>query len=324
MNSEIYYLVEHLRGCVLEMTYVLAAAARHLSQITGGEVVAVLLSQEEPESVKDLPADRVLCVEHPQLAEFTSEAYLQVLAALIKDNPPRAFLLGHTSIGMDLASGLSARLGIPVVSQCKSFTAAEDRPVFISQIYGGRILVEGRLPYPTALVTMIPGGYKPEPGSYQPAASVTKLTGVTIAAPRVNLVQYIEPEITDIDLTKEEILVAVGRGLQNQTDLELVEEFARALHGVVCASRPIVDLGWLPTTRLVGKSGKSVKPKLYLALGISGAPEHVEGITNSEMIIAINTDPNAPIFGIARYGGVVDMYAFMEAAIKQMQGIGAG
>ena len=117
------------------------------------------------------------------------------------------------------------------------------------------------------------------------------------------------------DITKESILVAVGRGIQNEDDLDLVDEVAEALGGAVCASRPIVDQGWLATSRLVGKSGQQVKAKLYLALGISGAPEHVEGISGSEIIIAINNDPTAPIFNIAKYGAEVDLYDFVDAFI---------
>ena len=131
--------------------------------------------------------------------------------------------------------------------------------------------------------------------------------------------QYIEPEAGDVDISKEPILISVGRGVQTEDNIELAEELADALGGVVCASRPVVDQGWLSTTRLVGKSGMQVKPKLYLALGISGAPEHVEAITGSEMIIAINTDPAAPIFDVAQYGAEVDMLDLMETLIEQIE-----
>jgi electron transfer flavoprotein alpha subunit len=136
---------------------------------------------------------------------------------------------------------------------------------------------------------------------------------------RVTLAQYIEPEAGDVDISKEPILISVGRGIQNEDNIELAEELATALGGVVCSSRPVVDQGWLPTSRMVGKSGQSVKPKLYVAMGISGAPEHVEAITDSEMIIAINTDPNAPIFDIAQYGAEVDMTDLMEVLTELVE-----
>jgi electron transfer flavoprotein alpha subunit len=125
---------------------------------------------------------------------------------------------------------------------------------------------------------------------------------------RVTLKQYLVPDTSDVDISKEPLLIAVGRGIQTQDNISLAEELAEALGGVVCASRPVVDQGWLPTSRLVGKSGKAVKPKIYLMIGISGAPEHTEAITGSEVIIAINIDPAAPIFNIAKYGANVDLF----------------
>jgi electron transfer flavoprotein alpha subunit len=136
---------------------------------------------------------------------------------------------------------------------------------------------------------------------------------------RVELTNYIEPEEGDVDIASESILIAVGRGIQTEDNIELADELAELLNGAVCASRPVVDQGWLPTSRLVGKSGKSVKPKLYLAMGISGAPEHVEGISESETIIAINTDPAAPIFDVAKYGAEIDMLDLMEVMIEQLE-----
>ncbi|MGC8880154.1 MAG: electron transfer flavoprotein subunit alpha/FixB family protein, partial [Anaerolineae bacterium] len=131
--------------------------------------------------------------------------------------------------------------------------------------------------------------------------------------------QYIEPESGDVDISKEAVLVSVGRGIQNADNIEMVQELAAALGGVVSASRPVVDQGWLPTTRLVGKSGKRVKPRLYLALGISGAPEHAEAITDSQTIIAVNTDASAPIFDIARYGTTLDLFDLVPALTEKVR-----
>jgi electron transfer flavoprotein alpha subunit len=136
---------------------------------------------------------------------------------------------------------------------------------------------------------------------------------------RVTLKQYIEPEAGDVDISKEPILVSVGRGIQNQDNITLAEELARALGGAVSASRPVVDQGWMSTSRLVGKSGKKVKPKVYITLGISGAPEHAEAIMDSETIIAINTDPAAPIFDIARYGAAIDMFDLFDVLIAKVK-----
>jgi len=316
MNQDIYVVVEHLRGQVADITYVMLAAARVLAKGTGGSVMAVLLGHDAQGLAGDLAADRVLYVDHPALAEFTSDAYLNALSALIGENEPRAALLGHTSIGMDVASGLSARLGLPLVSQC--LNVSEDGK-FVSQICGGKIRAEGDLPEPTALMTVVPGGYKPEEGRGAAAPEVTRVAAPALEGLRVTLAGYVEPEAGDVDISKEPILISVGRGIQNADNIELAQELAEAIGGVVCSSRPVVDQGWLPTSRMVGKSGHKVKPKLYLAMGISGAPEHVEAITDSELIIAINTDPNAPIYDIAKYGAEVDMTDLMEVLTEHIR-----
>ena len=320
MNQDIFVIIEHLQGKISDTSYVMLAAARQLSQSTGGNVTAVILGHKSEGLASQLAADKVLYMEHPALAEFTSAAYISALAGLIQENAPRAVLFGHSSIGMDVASGLSAKLGVPVVSSCRNFTTDGK---FVSQICGGKIMVEGNLPGPTALVTMVPGGYKAEQGQSAQAPAVTSVPAPTFEGLRVTLKQYIEPDTSDVDITKEKMLVSVGRGIQNKDNIELANELAGALGCAVSASRPVVDQGWMPTTRLVGKSGKRVKPKIYLALGISGAPEHVEGMSDSDVIIAINTDPNAPIFNVAKYGAVVDLLdlaPLLTEKVKQAKG----
>jgi electron transfer flavoprotein alpha subunit len=237
-----------------------------------------------------------------------------VLEAEINEEQPHAVLFGHTTIGMDVAGGLSARLGLPLVSQVQHF----DDLNFVSQICGGKIMAEGTLPETTALVTMVPGGYKLEDGQ-GPTPSVLEKQAPSLEGMRVRLSHFIEPKVSDLDITREPVLVSVGRGLQNEGDLETVERLAVDLHGAVSASRPLVDKGWLSTSRLVGKSGKAVKPKMYLALGISGAPEHSEAITGSDLIVAVNTDPDAPIFDIAQYGVEMDMMELLPALLEKLE-----
>jgi len=320
MSQDIFVIVEHLRGQVSEISYVMLAGARQLSKSTGGNVMAVLLGQNAQALANNLAADKVLYVDHPALAEFTSHAYELALVGLIKENSPRAVLFGHSSIGMDVVGGVSVKLGVPIVSSCRSFSADGK---YVSQICGGKIMVEGELPSTTTLITMVPGGYKAEEGKSSQVPALTIVPAPAMDGLRVSVKQYIEPDTSDVDITKEPILVAVGRGIQNKDNIELANELARALAGAVCASRPVVDQGWMPTTRLVGKSGKQVKPKIYLALGISGAPEHVEGMGDSGAIIAINTDPNAPIFNIAKYGAnvdLLDLVPILTEKVKQVKG----
>jgi len=320
MSQDIFVLIEHLRGGVADISYVMLAAARTLAQASGGQVVAVLLGKDAQKLAGNLAADKVLYADHPALAEFTSEAYQLTLAKLIAEQSPRAVLFGHTTIGADVAGGLSAKLSLPLVSSCVNFTSDAK---FISQVCGGKIMAEGELPSPAALVTMIPGRYKSEQGQSAQAPALESFAPPALDNLRVTLKQYVEPEAGDVDIAKESLLIAVGRGIQNKDNIELADELAAAMGAAVCASRPVVDQGWLPTSRLVGKSGKRVKPRVYLALGISGAPEHVEGMGESDVIVAVNTDPNAPIFNVAKYGTTLDLLELvpqLTEKVKQAKG----
>ncbi len=316
MSHDIYVIVEHLRGQVADISYVMLAAARELAQGAGGNVTAVLLGHNAQGLAKNLAADQVLYLDHAALADFTSDAYQKALSSLIREKQPRAVLFGSTSIGADVASTLSVRLGLPLVSSCRKFTLDGK---FVSQICGGKIMAEGEIPAPIALVTMIPGGYSAEQGQSTHPPTVTQVEVPALESLRVTLAKYLEPETGDLDISKEQLLIAVGRGIQNQDNISLAEDLAKVMGGVVCGSRPVIDQGWLAASRLVGKSGKHVKPKIYLAMGISGAPEHVEAITDSDTIIAINTDPAAPIFNIAKYGAVADIFDLIPSLTERLK-----
>ncbi len=316
MNPDIFVVIEHLRGQVTDMSCVMLGAARALAQATGGRVVAVLLGHGAQGLAANLAAGEVLYIDHPALAEFTSDAYQKVLTHLIGEKQPRAVILGNTSIGADVASILSARLNLPLLSSVRSISV-DGR--LTCQICGGKIMAESGLADATTVVTMIPGGHKPDEGRSTQPPPVASMAAPALDDLRVTLAGYVEPEAGDVDIASQPVLVAVGRGIQNKDNLELAQELADALGGAVCASRPVIDQGWLPTSRLVGKSGKYVKSKVYVALGISGAPEHVEAIADSEMILAINTDAAAPIFGVATYGTTVDLFDLVPVLTEQVR-----
>jgi electron transfer flavoprotein alpha subunit len=319
MNQNIFVLIEHLHGQVAEISYTVLAAGRSLADSTGASLVALLLGHDAQALASDLDADQVWYFEHTAFADYNPDPYRQVLEGLIREQQPRLFALGDTSIGAELAGLLSARLDLPLVSSCRTLSGSNGMLKYDSQVCGGKIMVEGDLPDPTALVTMIPGGYKAEQGHRPGPPEIISQPVGAFEEFHLDLKGYIEPEASDVDISKEDLLISVGRGIQNQDDIEFAQDLADALGGVVCSSRPVVDQGWLPTSRLVGKSGKRVKPKVYLALGISGAPEHVEAITGSEMIMAVNTDPDAPIFDIAQYGAQVDLFDLLPVLTEKVR-----
>jgi electron transfer flavoprotein alpha subunit len=314
MNQDIFVAIEHIQGQVSDISYVMLVAARDLAKYTGGKVIGLILGHNATRLAENLGADEVLYGDDPVLAEFTSDAYKKALKGLISEKQPRAVFFGSTTIGADVAGSLGASLNYPLISSCLSVSDGK----VISKICGGKIMAESELAETTTFITMIPGGYKPEQGFSDSPPQVTPFT-VDLADLKVSLKQYIEPEVADVDITQEDILIAVGRGIQTQDNIELVEELAELMGATVCASRPIVDQGWLPISRMVGKSGQQVKPKLYFAIGISGAPEHVEGMADSEMVVAVNIDPAAPIFDIAKYGAAVDLFDLIDYLIEAVE-----
>jgi len=324
MSADIFVLIEHLKGQVSDLSYMMLAAGRVLALASGGRLQGLLLGHEAQGLSADLAADNVMYIDHAALADFTPEAYCRTLASVIERESPRAVLMGETSIGADVAGALSAQLNLPLVSLCRSLSGEAGKLHYQSQICGGKIFAEGSLPDSTTLITMVPGVYKPKDGKSSSKPEITPVEAPDLTSLRVSLKGYIAPEAGDVDITREPILVAVGRGIQQEMNLEIPEELAEALGGVMCASRPVVDQGWLPTSRLVGKSGKHVKPKLYFAVGISGAPEHMEGAADSDLIIAVNTDAAAPIFEYANFGVQVDALDLMPVLTEKIKAAKGG
>jgi len=316
MTQDIYFLIEHIQGQVSDISYVMTAAASDLAQKAGGDVVGILLGSGT-ENLKDtLAIDRVIYCDHPALAEFTSDAYKRTLTALLAEHSPRVVFFGNTTLGADVCSAVAAHLDFPIINSCLKIS---DDGSIISQICGGKIMVDSQLSEGTTMITMIPGGYKTEDGQGGPPSEVIAFSAPDFEDLKVKLNQFIEPDAGDVDISQEKILVAIGRGIQTEDNIELAEDLAKLLGGTVCASRQVIDQGWLPTSRLVGKSGKSVKPDLYLSLGISGATEHLEGITGSKTIIAINSDPDAPIFDVATYGIEMDLFDFIDPLLEEIE-----
>lgn len=313
----IFVLAEHLKGQLANISFEMLGQGRELADALGRRLVTVICGQGVRSLAESLGvADAVLYVEDEKLASFTPEAYQRTLAALVQERAPQLTLVGHTSMGMDLAAALSAELHAPLVGYCNDLKIADGKIIATSRFYGGKILSEVELQ--SGFVTVLPGAFPMEKGRIDRPATVEVLKPPALEGLRTRFKRLIEPEAGDIDLTKETILVAVGRGIQGQENLPLAEELAKALGGALCASRPIIDQGWLPTTRLIGRSGMMVKPKLYLAAGISGAPEHVEGMKDTDLIIAINTDANAPIFEVADYGIVGDLFEIVPKLTEEL------
>jgi len=316
---KIFVFPEVYQGEVKEISFEILGLAQEIKEKTGGDLHVLLAGKGVKEFVPQFGlADKVLLLDNEKLEGVSPFIYQNILFQVLKDRAPELILFGHTSIGMDLAGFVALKLNFPMVAFCKNVKAENGHLMATSLICGGKILADVKIKDNKGVCLVLPGSYPAEKGKVEGTKEVEELSLSEIEE-KIKFERFIIPEVEDIDITKENILVAVGRGIQNQENLEVAEELAHVLGGALAASRPVVDQGWLPLTRVVGRSGKSVKPKLYLSLGISGAPEHVEGMKDAGLIIAINTDPNAPIFQTAHYGVVGDIFDIVPALVEEIK-----
>lgn len=319
MANAILVLAEQLRGELSEITFEMLGAGRALASASGAPLYAALLGSEAaPLAAKLGAADKVFVVDNPQLNLAPAGTVAAALQALRDQTQAGLVLLGCTNVSLGIGSILAAKTGLPLVNFCRAVKADGGAVVCTSQLFGGKILSDVKLADSRGIVSIYPGAFSPDAGKSDQVPAVEK-ADVPVEAPKVTFKQYLEPETGDVDITKQNVLVGVGRGIQTQDNVQLAEDLAAVLGGAVCASRPVIDQGWLPLSRQVGKSGMNVKPRVYFAFGISGAPEHWEGMQNSQCIIAVNTDPKAPIFDGAHYGVVGDVLEVIPALTDKIK-----
>ncbi len=319
MSAGILVLVEHLKGAVADITFEMLGAARQLAQASQAPVHAVLVGKDVAGLAAQLgAADAVIVVEDAAAELPSTELVLAVLRQLLEQKQAGLVLLGGTNVSFGLGVRLAARAKLPFVNFCKGLRWDNRALVCTSQLFGGKILSDVRLPDGRGVISIYPGSFPADAGKSDKTPPVERLAAPAVQS-KVVFRQLLEPAAGDVDITKQRVLVGVGRGIQSRDHVQLAEELAAALGGAVCASRPVIDQGWLPLSRQVGKSGLTVKPRVYLALGISGAPEHWEGMQNSECIIAINTDPRAPIFDGAHFGVVGDVLELLPLLTEKVK-----
>lgn len=320
--GEIFVLAEHRRGELRDVTFEMLGKGQELAAALGGSLTAVLLGHNVDGFATELAkhADQVLVVEDAQLEHFNSAAYQQVLAHLITERKPSLVLIGHSAHGMDLAPSLATQLDSPLVTDCVGLDFEGGQPFAVREMYGGK--VSARVAFHQAgtyMATVRQAAFPFEEGEPLGGEIIAVDSPLTEEIKYRKFLEYMEAAVGDVDITQADVVVAVGRGIKEADNMALVEKLAKALGGVLAGSRPVVDAGWLPPERQVGQSGKTVKPKLYLAVGISGASQHLVGMRASGTIVAINKDPDAPIFKVAHYGIVDDLFKVVPALTQQLE-----
>ena len=265
---------------------------------------------------------RVLAMESPALAAFAPASYGKALAAAAKAADASLVLLGASAQGKDLAPAAAARLGTSPVADATRSVVEGAKVSWIRPVLAGKALATVEADGPVAVVSLRPNAFEAAPEGAAGAVEAFE-PGVAPADAGVVLKEVLAPAAKRIDLTEADVVVSGGRGLKGPEHFHLVEALAAALGGVVGASRAVVDAGWRPHAEQVGQTGKTVAPKLYVALGISGAIQHLAGMSSSRCIVAINKDPEAPIFKVADYGLVGDLFEVVPALTKAVKELNA-
>jgi electron transfer flavoprotein alpha subunit len=327
MSNGLLVFIEHKGGTANRSSIEAIAAAQALGSQLGQKVSAVVLGADVASLAQEITAydlEKVICGTNPKLADYTPDAYADGMEQIVKQVDPNFVFLTHTYQVRDFAPKLAARFGKSLISDCIRAKAEGGKLGFTRRIFLGKldadVVSDGEAP---VFATFQTGAYRGDQAAKGSGAPVENVA-VEIGAVRMKPEAPFQEAKQAVDLTKAEVIVAVGRGIKSKDNLVLAEKLAEALGGDLAASRPICDAEWLPIDRQIGSSGQTVAPKLYVALGISGAIQHLVGMKNSGTIVAINKDPEAPIFDIADYGIVGDLFEavpVLTEEIKKIKGI---
>ena len=327
MSEAVLAVMEQHEDKLNRMSWEALAAAQQLARELSRRVEAVVMGQGVRSVVEEVAASHLSCVrlvEDPLLQEYTPDAYCLALQQIIATTQPYLILMPHTYQVRDFAPKLAAALERAFLSDCIGFRQENGELIFTRQLFQGKINADfsfaGDPPY---LASLQAGSFRSDQVVSGERLAPIEVEKVAIAAEKVRtkpLEKFQEAKRT-VDLAQAEIIVAVGRGIKAQETLSLIHKLADALGAEIGGSRPVCDSGWLPMERQIGSSGQTVAPKLYLALGISGAIQHVVGMKGSRTVVAINKDPHAPIFEVADFGIVGNLFEVIPALIEKIKNV---
>ena len=315
-------VLEQRGGNWNRLSFEALAAAGKIAQILKTSIEAALLGSTTDaltEEAAHYDMEKVTAIDHPLLAEYTSDAYAAALEQLIKSRQPRVVVFPHSYQVRDYAPKLAARFGSALISDVVDVKADGTEPVFVRQLFQGKLNADVKTATTPQFVSIQAGAFR----AAQPGAASKPVEKFEVQIEATQIRSKPEPPFREaqrsVDLTAADIIVSVGRGIKEKDNLPVVEALAEALGGELAASRPICDNGWLPMERQVGSSGQTVSPKLYLAVGISGAIQHLVGMKGSKTVVAINKDETAPIFETADYGVVGDLFEIVPALAEEIK-----
>jgi electron transfer flavoprotein alpha subunit len=328
MSDGVLVFIEHRDGVLNKTSLEALAAGQMLGSQLQQPVSAVVLGSDPTALAQDIAGydlAKVVKAVNPKLAEYTPDAYSAAMDQVTRQLDPQLVVMPHTYLVRDYAPKLAARFGKSLISDCIRAQVSGEAITFTRRIFLGKldadVVSDGAAP---VFATFQSGAYRPDQATKGSGAATEEMP-VDVGEIRMTPEPPFQEVKQAVDLSKADIIVAVGRGIKSKDNLALAEKLAEALGGDLAASRPICDAEWLPIDRQIGSSGQTVAPKLYVALGISGAIQHLVGMKNSGTIVAINKDPEAPIFDIADYGIVGDLFEAVPVLTEEIKKIkGAG
>lgn len=320
MAKGIWIFAEQREGQIKKVTFELLSEGRKVADQLGEELCAVLLGKDVAglaDSLGKYGADKVFVADNDNLENYTSDGYTNVIADLVKQNDPSALLLGCTVTGRDLAAQLAQRLQTGLMTDCTGMELTEGQLVFTRPIYAGKAVVKAACPEARPVMATI------RPNTFAVEENAKSAEVVKVEANAGDIRQVIKDIVRQIserpELTEADIVVSGGRGMKDPESFKILEELADTLGAAVGASRAAVDAGWVPHGMQVGQTGKTVSPVLYIACGISGAIQHLAGMSSAKCIVAINKDEEANIFKVADYGVVGDLFEVVPIFTEEIK-----
>jgi electron transfer flavoprotein alpha subunit len=318
MSQDILAVAEYADGVFRKVSFETLSQGRRMANTLGGKLVAVVLGDGVQDAAKLLAAygaDKILAADHSELKHYLTETYTRVTAEIIQNEAPAFVLVGATTQGKDLAAALSARLGAPLATDCISLRFENQRLTITRPIYGGKILADVVIESSPGIITLRPNAFTSALAS---GAGEIEFWPVVLEKPRTSCLARQMEAAGRIELTEADVVVSGGRGMGGN-DFSVLETLASEMGGAVGASRSAVDEGWRPVSDQVGQTGKVVSPNVYIACGISGAIQHFAGMQTSKVIVAINKDPEAPIFAKADFGIVGNLFEIVPAITEEVK-----
>ena len=316
--SLVLVVLEQSAGKWHKMSWEAVAAGQQIAQQAGMEMASVVIGQGVAGLAAEVPG-KVFAVEHPLLEHYTADGYTAALAELIQAQQPALVIFPHTYQVRDFAPKLATRFGQVLISDVTQVKAAPGAVSFVRQLFQGKLNADVSGQGGVTFISVQAGSYRADQMVAGAADVQTVAPTLDAGAIRQKPEAPFRESTRAVDLTAADIIVSVGRGIKEKDNIHLVEELAAAMGAELAASRPICDNGWLPMERQVGSSGQTVSPKVYLAVGISGAIQHLVGMKGAKTIVAINKDPNAPIFEVADYGICGDLFEVVPALIDEVK-----